>query len=108
MTTTEAPNFAGKKEYFSSYGEAADWRLVPEHLQGGLRRYVELGIPPGHFLQAVLRNDLRDAVNRADLTSLAGLSDIVKFLHCYAPSGSHGHQTAYGDWISHGGWRGMP
>jgi large subunit ribosomal protein L9 len=33
---------------------------------GGLRRYIENGIGPGDFLWAVLTNDLRGAIERAD------------------------------------------
>jgi len=39
---------------------------VPEHMKDGLDRYVRLGIHPGGFLQAVLRNDFAEAMVRAD------------------------------------------
>jgi hypothetical protein len=36
--------------------------------------------PGGHFVQAICNNNLRDAVNRADLTSIKG---IKFFVYCY-------------------------
>lgn len=62
-------------------------RMVPEHLQAGLLRWIEHGVLPGHFMQAVLNNDLRQAINRGDDASINGLQKIVQFLHNYAPEG---------------------
>ena len=36
--------------------------------------------PGGHFVQAICNNNLRDAVNRADLTAIKGLKF---FVYCY-------------------------
>ena len=52
---------------------------LPEHLRDGMRRYVEKGVRPGHFLMAVLTNDLMAATARADEHSLAHLRDIVRW-----------------------------
>ena len=38
---------------YVSSGRAPDWSLIPDYMIGGLRRYIERGIPPGHFLSAV-------------------------------------------------------
>jgi hypothetical protein len=76
--------------------------LVPSHMHGGLIRYLECGIEPGHFLYAVLSNDLRRAVERADLTNLHRLADYVKFLYNYAPSSSWGSPERVSDWIRQG------
>lgn len=79
---------------------------VPAHLQDGLRRYIVHGRPPGHFLEAVLANDLFEAVSRADDASLAGLVPLVKYLYNHAPSGCHGNRRALTDWITKGGLMG--
>ena len=39
-----------------------DWtfrhQTIPEHMRGGIERYVNHGIPPGSFLTAIICNDL--------------------------------------------------
>jgi hypothetical protein len=53
---------------------------VPEHLREGLIRYLADGILPGGFLQAVLCNNLREAIVRGDPFALAGLPALVEYL----------------------------
>jgi len=55
-----------------------------------IRRYVDLGIPTGGFLRAVLANDLMEAVGRADESSLLHLADICRFVYNDIPSNVHG------------------
>jgi hypothetical protein len=59
---------------------------VPAHLHEGLALYAFERILPGSFLQAVLCNDLRQAVRRADPDSAAGLFRLVRFLDTVLPS----------------------
>jgi hypothetical protein len=61
-------------------------RLVPEHDHHGLIAFINDGIVPGSFLQAVLENNLREAFGRADLTNRAALFDIVSWLYNDAPA----------------------
>ena len=35
---------------------------IPDRMMDGIRRYIEQGIHPGHFLTAVIMNDLAEAV----------------------------------------------
>lgn len=84
----------------------ADMPGVPAHLQDGLRRYLIRGIPPGHFLEAVLANDLFAAMARADDESRAGLFELVKYLYNHAPSGCLGNREAVHQWIVAGGLEG--
>ena len=60
------------------------FRLSEEHLKP-LREYIATGRLPGAFLQAVLKNDLRDAAARADLFNRRRLWDYVQFLYQEAP-----------------------
>ena len=71
--------------------------LVP-HLAPGLMRWVEHGMSPGHFLTAVLTNDLLEAFTRGDDASLAGLKDIFRFLYNYCPSQCWGSPGKVGAW----------
>ena len=55
--------------------------LCLSHLQ---RRYWE-GFPVGDFLQAILRNDLAEACNRADDANLKGLALYPAFMRNHLP-----------------------
>lgn len=50
-------------------------------LYADLVRYVEDRLPPGSFLRAVLENDFRQAVSRADPESLARLLKISEAIN---------------------------
>ena len=84
-------------------GPEPDWSLIPEYMRGGLKRYIENGIEPGHFLAAVLQNDLRQACERADSTNMRLLFEYVQFLYNYAPSECWGSVVNYSGWIKKGG-----
>ena len=75
---------------------------LPEHLQGGMKRYVEKGIGAGHFLTAVLSNDLVGAVSRGDPASLEALPDIVRWLYWEIPSNAWGSSEAVKNWRGDG------
>ncbi|MFC3097342.1 hypothetical protein [Alteraurantiacibacter palmitatis] len=72
------------------------------HLREGLRRYLVDRIRPGAFLQAVIRNDLAQAVLRADENSLPAIRDIILFLCTAAPGPSHGSPRSLEEWIAGG------
>lgn len=80
---------------------------VPPHLQDGLRRYIERGIPPGHFLMAVLEHDLFESMARADEASRAGLFELVSYIYNHAPMGCHGDRRRVEAWIEQGGFVGQ-
>jgi hypothetical protein len=72
---------------------------VPEHLRGGLERYINRGIQPGHFLTAVLENNLMEAMGRSDETSRDGLFGLCGWLYNEAPCGCHGSPEKVRKWI---------
>ena len=74
--------------------------LVPEHMWGAVERYLLDGIPPGHFLTAVLSNDLTEAFARADDGNAARMHDWVRFFYCYAPRGSWGSPAKVSAWLA--------
>lgn len=73
---------------------------VPEHLRDGLVRYFSDGILPGSFLQAVLCNDLAQAVTRADPVAFHGLRALMAFLDACAPEQSWGSRMAVLTWTT--------
>jgi hypothetical protein len=94
-------------------------RTTIERLQEGRTRYepgairddvlwaitcwVVEGRLPGHFLQAVLRNDLGDALGRADGHNVRYLGAIYGLLYNRAPSACFGSPGAVDAWQQRGG-----
>jgi hypothetical protein len=79
QTIAAALAAAGMSEFEGEYSQ------IPEHMQAALRRYVLEGRRPGDFLTAVICNDLRNAVGRADETNLPLLKLYVQWLYNIAP-----------------------
>lgn len=84
-----------------------DYSLIPYYTQHDLELYVELGVPVGDFLGAVLANDLFTACGRADLSNLGGIVALVMYIYNRCPIGCHGSKEAVTTWIEVGGLRGL-
>lgn len=80
--------------------DRANWSLIPPHMHGAVKRYFEDGIRPGHFLTAVLCNDLREACARADDENKHRLFEYIQFLYMHAPGGSWGSPENFRDWLN--------
>jgi hypothetical protein len=87
-------------------GRPADWSLIPYHMIGGLRLFIEDGIPPGSFLTALLSNDLRETFARADEENSRSIKNWLIFLYNYAPSDCWGSPAKFNAWIERGGLNG--
>ncbi len=85
---------------FATISPNANWTAIPAHMHGGISRWVEQGTPPGHFLTAVLKNDLRAAVEHGDEANAAALSAWVRFLFNYCPAGCWGSPERVEHWAS--------
>lgn len=73
---------------------------LPEHIRGGVQRYIEHGIAPGDFLTAVIRNDLGASFACADERNIEAMRDIVTFFWTEAPAGSWGSREHMSYWLS--------
>lgn len=93
---TEQDMRARFAEHCEQYG-------IPAYMRGGLSRYVFDHIPPGSFLQAVLENDLRAAVERADHINQQLLPQYVKLLYNHAPMSCWGDPERVAAWLKPGG-----
>jgi hypothetical protein len=60
--------------------------VIPAYMLNSLKIYVEHGQIPGSFLQAVICNDLRAAVERADANNITILPAYVSWLYNEAPA----------------------
>ena len=74
--------------------------MIPERTRESLVLYVEHRIQPGHFLTAVLENDLFGAFNRADDENTAAMRHIVAYVYNYLPSGCWGSPRKVSAWLT--------
>lgn len=72
---------------------------LPPHMVDGIKLYVEHGIEPGSFMYAVLTNDLRGAIGRADHINQNHIADIVSWLTSEVPSACWGSPERVRNWI---------
>lgn len=80
---------------------------IPEHMHDGLIHYILDGRPVGHFLTAVLTNDLKEACGRADESNKHLLWEYCFFLYNYAPLGCWGSEQAHERWVEGHGFNGL-
>lgn len=71
-----------------------------EHDLAPIKRFIEQKIPPGSFLEAVLRNNLKDAMGRADSRNRRRVFEYVEYLYNYAPTTCWGSNEKYEAWLS--------
>lgn len=76
--------------------------MIPPNTLAALQRYVEHGIPTGGFLNAVLSNELFEAMGRADWENRAALFEIVQFIYNELPSTCHGSPAKVAAWLAVG------
>jgi len=76
-----------------------DPRLCPQSAKENLQRYAESGIPTGGFLQAVLENNLMEAVARADQFNLPALPHICSYIYNTLPMACHGSPKRVEEWL---------
>ncbi len=83
-----------------------DPELIPEHLREGIDTFVEHGQIPGSFLEAVLQNDLKESIGRADEGSMATLIHTVAYCYQKIPTQCWGSKKAVQAWSDLGGMAG--
>jgi hypothetical protein len=79
---------------------------LPPRMWGGIERYLAHGIPPGHFLTAILEGDLFESCSRADDENISMLSQYARFLYNCVPGGCYGSKQKVEAWIKGGGYAG--
>lgn len=93
--------FAERKKEMSYYD------ALPDHLLESINEYILHGRSCGGFLMAVFENNLREAVGRADDTSLSHLKLIVQYLCNKCPAGATGSVDRVREWQAKDGAIGM-
>lgn len=72
---------------------------VPFHNVDSIKYYITEGIAPGGFLQAVISNDLREAVGSADHMNIVALPNLVRFFYNYAPGVCWGSEEKFHEYL---------
>ena len=75
---------------------------MPHLVRVAIDNYVELHREPGGFTTAVLENDLRGAIGRADPFSMDALKDIVMYCHWEIPGNCWGSREVVRAWLEAG------
>lgn len=73
--------------------------MIPRDIKQQIDNYIDEGVPPCEFLQAVLVNDLRGSIIAADETNRYDLYDIVVYLENYVPNMSWGNLERIERWL---------
>ena len=73
---------------------------IPPYMMAALNAYIDEGVPVGRFLQAVIGNNLKDAVSRADDTNINLLPAYIVYLYNEAPSLCWGTPGSYQAWLA--------
>jgi len=76
-----------------------EWR-IPAHMLDSLLAYVDDRRPVGHFLTAIICNDLKEAVNCADDENLRNLPAYVGYLYNEAPMICWGSKEKMYKWLA--------
>jgi hypothetical protein len=71
----------------------------PPDIKERIGAYVQQGVPPGGFLEAVLAHDLFEAFGRADENNIAAMFGIVSYIYNDVPSTCHGSYDRVRSWI---------
>lgn len=72
--------------------------FITPNMVEAIRGYVDHGYMVGGFLSAVLENDLRKAVVRADGHNVRNLPAYIAYLNNYVPAPCWGSKKAVEDW----------
>lgn len=91
----------------TAWSERVLWGGIPERMKGGVTRYIERGVLPGHFLEAVFSNDFMEAFKRADEENGWIMREYARFLYNYCPAGSFGSPAKFKAWLKHSGLEGL-
>ena len=72
---------------------------VPPLVLDSLDRYVQHHIETGSFLRAVLENNLKESLGRADLQNRYALFDIVSYIYNEIPMQCWGSEEKVEAWL---------
>jgi dihydropteroate synthase len=99
--------YFGKRRKIMPWHTTINWGNIPERMRRGIINYVESGVPPGSFLEAIFCNNLTEAFGKADSENIELIREYAKFLHNECPSICWGSRKRFLEWIGHRGLYGQ-
>lgn len=72
---------------------------IPEYMEASIRAYCVEHLRPGSFLEAVISNDLKKAVECADENNIRILHVYVSFFYNYTPADCWGSADKFNNWL---------
>jgi hypothetical protein len=72
-----------------------------------MRLYIEEGIIPGSFLEAVIQNNLIESFSRADSLNIERMFYIARFVYAEMPRQAWGSKEIMENWSNAGGLNGL-
>jgi|GEM_PF-1471547 len=73
---------------------------IPDLIQESLWNYLAYGLPPGGFMEAVLKNDFTSAMARADHTwNGRSFKDLARWVEKYVPHYARGTDDIMKKWM---------
>jgi hypothetical protein len=75
-----------------------DYASIPEATRYTIDAWAERAQPRGSFVQAVLENNLAEAVGRADEGNIAALHSIVAYVYNHVPAARWGSPAKVKAW----------
>jgi len=73
---------------------------IPDYMEHALDAYVNDHVLPGHFLTAVLENDLYQAISRADDMNVRALVAYIGYLYNECPHACWGSPEKVKAWVN--------
>ncbi len=76
-----------------------DYRLIDDDILVAINRYVIQHEPAGHFITALLKNDLKEAFGRANENNSAHMFHVVSYCYNEIPSSCWGSPMEVAKWL---------
>lgn len=73
---------------------------IPSRMESGIKMWIDHGVMPGGFIRAIIENDLRSAVERADSENLANIPAYVSYFYNEAPMMCWGSKERVENWAA--------
>lgn len=93
VTLPDWLNFVHDKEEFN-------W--IPDYTLEAIFNHVGHRQQVGHFVTALLCNNLKETFNRADSENVVAIRGLVTLLHCHIPAIAWGSESYVEQWLTAG------
>jgi len=79
--------------------EHPKYSKIPEHTIWTINQYIEIGQPPGDFVQALMEDRLVASFGSADEKNIAAMFEIADYLYNHVPLPARGSAEKVTAWL---------